>query len=215
MREALPYAVGVALSPVPIAAILLLLTTRRATTLGLAFLVGWLVGVAAVAAALVLVVGGASVDDSDSVWIALGELLVGAAFLLAALALWSRRDRRSAFDRPWVSTVDSFTTLRSAGLGLVLSGGNPKVVGLSLGVALALAEAGASTSTAAAGVAVFTVVGAVGVVAPIAAYAAVPARAESLLRQGRDWLERHERIVLVVLGVLIGTLFLADGVVSL
>ena len=41
MREALPYAVGVAISPIPIAAILLLLTCRRAARKGSSFLLGW------------------------------------------------------------------------------------------------------------------------------------------------------------------------------
>ena len=39
----LPYAVGVAISPVPIAGVLLMLVSKRARTNGPMFLLGWLV----------------------------------------------------------------------------------------------------------------------------------------------------------------------------
>ena len=46
MQETLPYAVGVAISPVAIATTLLLLTSRGAMANGISFLMGWALGVA-------------------------------------------------------------------------------------------------------------------------------------------------------------------------
>jgi hypothetical protein len=43
---ALPLAIGVALSPVPIIAVVLMLTTRRARVNGPLFVLGWLTGLA-------------------------------------------------------------------------------------------------------------------------------------------------------------------------
>jgi hypothetical protein len=51
--QSLPLAVGVALSPVPIIAVVLMLTTRRARTNGPAFILGWLVGLGLVGLGLV------------------------------------------------------------------------------------------------------------------------------------------------------------------
>ena len=48
--EVLPVAVGVAVSPVPIIAVILMLVTARARVNGPAFIVGWLLGLAAVGA---------------------------------------------------------------------------------------------------------------------------------------------------------------------
>jgi hypothetical protein len=47
---ALPLAIGVALSPVPIIAVVLMLTTRRARVNGPLFVLGWLAGLAVVGA---------------------------------------------------------------------------------------------------------------------------------------------------------------------
>jgi hypothetical protein len=42
--QSLPLAIGVALSPIPIIAVVLMLTTPRARADGPAFVLGWLVG---------------------------------------------------------------------------------------------------------------------------------------------------------------------------
>ena len=42
--QSLPLAIGVALSPIPIIAVVLMLTTPRARANGPAFVLGWLVG---------------------------------------------------------------------------------------------------------------------------------------------------------------------------
>ena len=64
-------------------------------------------------------------------------------------------------------------------------------------------------------VAIFIAVGAIGVSIPLAVYLAVPSRADSALRRMRAWIGRHETVLLVVLGILIGALFVADGIAGL
>jgi len=54
----LPLAVGITLSPVPIIAVVLMLTSRRAKVNGPAFVLGWLIGLGIVGA-IVLAVAGA------------------------------------------------------------------------------------------------------------------------------------------------------------
>ena len=60
----LPAAVGVALSPIPIIAVILMLSTPRARSNGPAFAVGWVLGLAVVSAIVLLLAGDA--DDPDS-----------------------------------------------------------------------------------------------------------------------------------------------------
>lgn len=211
MREAVPYAMGIAFSPIPIAAILLLLTCPRATANGFSFIGGWVVGIATPALLFVVLIEQADVTDGDPLWLAAGEIALGVAFLVAAGAIWMRGRRRGPTAIPWVEAIDSFTPARSAGLGVFLAGANPKAVALSLGAALAVAESSAGTATTARYVAMFTALGAIGVSIPLTVYLAVPSRADSALRRMRAWIGRHETVLLVVLGVLIGALFVADG----
>jgi hypothetical protein len=62
--QLLPGAIGVALSPVPIIAVILMLSTQRARVTGPAFAAGWVIGIVAVSV-IVLLVAGPS-DDPDS-----------------------------------------------------------------------------------------------------------------------------------------------------
>ena len=92
---------------------------------------------------------------------------------------------------------------------------NPKVYALSLGAALSLAQADEGATATASTIALFTAIGALGVVLPIAAYALFPDHGEARLLRLRDRLTRHEHVVLVVLAVAIGGLFARDGLDSL
>ena len=49
ISEVLPFAIGIAISPVPIIAVILILFSTRARVNGPAFLLGWVVGIAGVA----------------------------------------------------------------------------------------------------------------------------------------------------------------------
>jgi hypothetical protein len=69
--ESLPLAAGIALSPVPIIAVVLMLTSRRAKVNGPVFVLGWPVDRGAVAA-IVLVqagAGGGSKSGSPATWV--------------------------------------------------------------------------------------------------------------------------------------------------
>ena len=151
-------------------------------------------------------------SDGDPLWIAIFELVLGCGFLVAAGFLLVRGSRGPSRADPWVDAVDGITTVRSVGLGVVLAGANPKVLALSLGAALALARAAAGTSTRAEGVVALSVVGAVGVLAPLAVFLVWPTRAGPGLRQFRAWLGRHETAALVAVGFVVGELFVRDAV---
>ncbi len=62
--DLLPSALGVALSPVPIIAVILMLGTPQARTNGPAFAVGWVGGLVIVSVVVLLVTGDASEADS-------------------------------------------------------------------------------------------------------------------------------------------------------
>jgi hypothetical protein len=114
-----------------------------------------------------------------------------------------------------VSAVDSFTTARSAGLGVVLSGANPKVVALSLGAALSLAQAEAGAMVTVETVVLYCAIGALGVLTPLSVYLVLPRSAPFWLGRFRVFLGRYEAAILMVVGLLIGATFVTDGLDSL
>ena len=79
--QVLPLAIGVALSPLPIVAVVLMLVTPRGRANGLAFVAGWIVGLAVVGAIVLAVAGkaGPSDDGSPATWVSVLKLVLGVA----------------------------------------------------------------------------------------------------------------------------------------
>src|SRR6185369_7147942 len=107
----LPLALGVALSPVPIIAVILMLGTPKARSDGPMFALGWVLGLLGVSIVVLLVAHGASNNDStasDSVDTL--QLVLGVLFLWMAAKQWRKRPKRGeeAEMPKWMATIDSF-----------------------------------------------------------------------------------------------------------
>ncbi len=85
--QVLTLGVGVALSPVPIIAVVLMLGTPRARGNGIAFVLGWIAGLALVTAIVLAVAGGAGAggDDGPATWASWLKIVLG-VLLLAVTA---------------------------------------------------------------------------------------------------------------------------------
>ncbi len=66
LGELLPLAVGVAVSPIPIIAAILMLLGRHARTTSIGFAIGWLVGIVVAVAVFVALGSAVDLDGSSS-----------------------------------------------------------------------------------------------------------------------------------------------------
>ena len=91
--DVLPLAVGIAISPVPIIAVILMLVTRQARVNGPVFVLGWLVGLGIIGVLVIGIAGGAGATDGGepATWILLLELILGLLLLLVALRQFRSR----------------------------------------------------------------------------------------------------------------------------
>ena len=80
-----------------------------------------------------------------------------------------------------MASLDSFTPVKSLGLGAAMSGVNPKNLALSAAAAISIAQAGLSGGQQVGVLAVFIVVGTVTVAAPLVVYLALGRKADSTL----------------------------------
>lgn len=163
-----------------------------------------------------MLVDATGATDGEPLWIAVSELALGGAFLLAAAVVWRRQLRRDPTRTPaWLAAVDRLTPSRSAGLGAVLSGANPKNLALALGAAIALAEADLGEARTTASVVLFVAIGTAGIALPLVIYLLTPERSGALFGRFRAWLSRHNAAVLTLLGLAIGAKFVYDGLSAL
>ena len=113
IAEVLSYAVGVAISPVPIIAVILMLFSGRAKVNGPTFLLGWALGLTLVSAVAYLA-GDAASGSTESDGISWSEILFGVLLLLLAARTWRHRPAPGVEPaRPkWMAGIDSFSPAR-------------------------------------------------------------------------------------------------------
>ena len=216
--QVLSFAVGVALSPIPIIAVVLMLATPRGRANGPAFLLGWVVGLAAVGTIVLLLSSGAAGSDggSPSQGNSIVSLVLGLLVLGVALRQWRGRPAAgSEAELPkWMQTIDTFTPVKSAGIAVLLSAINPKNLLLTAGAAAAISGTGASSGDQAVALAVFVVIGTVGPGIPVAIYF-FSSRAQELLAGLKAWMGRENAVIMTVLCLIIGAKLLGSGISGL
>ena len=216
--QILPLAIGVALSPVPIIAVILMLVTPRAGSNGPAFILGWLLGLTIVGVLMLGLAGPAANDDGDPAsWVSWLKLALGAALLLLAAKQWRGRphgDEEPAAPK-WMGAIDGFTPVKALGAGAVLSAANPKNLLIAVGAAAAIAQTGIPGGEQAIAYAVFVIVGTIGVGAPVVIYFALGERAGPILDRLKQWMAHNNGVIMAVLLLVIGVKLIGDAITGL
>jgi hypothetical protein len=216
---ALPLAVGVALSPLPIIAVVLMLTGQRAKANGPAFILGWLVGLGIVGAIVLAIAGpsGASKSGSPATWVSWVKIVLGVLLLLVAIRQFRGRPRGADGEgepQPpkWMAKINTIKPVATLGLAVVLAGANPKNLLLIIAAGAAIAQTGISGGEQAIAYAVFALVGTLGVGTPVVIYFALGARSEKLLAELKDWMSQHNAVIMAVLCFVIAAKLIGDGI---
>lgn len=217
--QVLSLGVGVALSPVPIIAVVLMLATPRGRANGLAFLGGWIGGIAVLGTVVLLIAGGAqaSKQGAPATWVSILKIVLGLLLVMLAAKQWRGRPRghESAELPSWMKAIDRFSPPRSAAIGVALSSINPKNLLLVIGAAAAIAQTGAGAGSQAVALAVFTLIASVGVAAPIVIYLLMADRASRILGSLRNWMARENTTIMAVICLIIGVKLIGDAISGL
>jgi hypothetical protein len=212
LTELVPLALVVALSPLSIIPAVLVLHTPRPKPTGLAFLAGWLFGLAALTAIFVevsnLLGGLGSKPPSWASWL---RVAVGAALIVFGIYRWLTRNR-SAHSPKWMSSLTTISPARAAVTAGVLVVVNPKVLFICAAAGLAIGTAGVDGSGVWLPGACFVAVAGSTVAIPVLAYAISGDRLDQPLARLKDWMERQHAVLVAVILVVIGVLVLYKGI---
>ena len=209
----LPSAVGVALSPLPIVAVILMLATPKARSNGSAFAIGWIAGLVVVSVVVLVLAGNAdtSTTTSDSIdWL---QVVLGVVFLGMASRQWRSRPKKG--EEPtmpsWMATIDGFSFPKALGLGAALSAVNPKNLALTLAAAAGIAQVGLSAGESAVAVAVFVVIASLTVAGPVLFYLVAPEAASSRLGAMKEFMSEHNAVIMMVVLLVLGAKLIGTG----
>ncbi|WP_374009272.1 GAP family protein [Leifsonia sp. LS-T14] len=214
----LPLAVGVAISPVPIIAAILMLLSPRAKGTSVGFLLGWVAGIVVAVTVFVLLASVLPEKDPDAAQPIVGVIQIVLGLLLLLLAIRQWRSRPHAGEDPpmptWMSAIDSMNAGRGFALGFLLSAVNPKNLLLAVSAGVAIGTAGLSAGAIVVAEAIFVIIAAITVAVPVIGYLIAADRMRGPLDGLRGWLLRNNATVMAVLLLVIGTVLIGKGIGS-
>lgn len=213
ISSSLPMSVGVALSPIPVAAILIILMSARARTNAPAFLLGWMAGILTIGLVVSLMPGLLTARGEPTQLSGLTRVALGIALLLLAVRQWRQRpEPDAAVDvPPLLARLDSIGIMQSSITGFLLSAIHPKNLILDAAGAAAIDASMLDSATQYTALVIFTLIASVGIIIPIAAYFIAKRRVGTLLGRWKDWLIRNNIQVMIVLLLILGALLIARG----
>ena len=217
--QMLASAVGIALSPVPVIAIILMLATPRGRVNGVAFTLAWIATLAVLTTAVVLTGSGAGAhrDGAAASWVSWGKLAGGVLFLLLAFGQWRGRPRGGADPElpGWMKAIAPFTPGRAAGLAAALSALNPKNLVLAVGGGVSIAGSSATAGGKTVAAVLFVVIGSLCALLPLGVYVLGGTRSAQVLGSWKEWMRRHNSAIMTVLLLILGAKFTGDALSGL
>lgn len=213
VSDLVPLAAAVALSPIPMVAVALILGGPRARTAGPAFALGWIAGLVAVSAVVVVLLAGRSAAETAVAWL---MVAIGTAFVVVAVWQWQQRPRHG--ERPgipgWLAMVDAASPRKATFLGAALSGANPKNQAMTLAASASIAHAQLAPAATVGLISIFVALGSVTIVGAVLLYLLDAARAAPPLARFKNRIIAHNAVIVTVVLLLAGAILLRDGLTA-
>ncbi|MGW1438634.1 GAP family protein [Streptomyces griseus] len=215
--QMLPSALGIAISPLPLIAVILMLATPHGRSNGIAFALGWTAALGAVTAAVVAAGSGIDTGGGKPTWSYWLELALGGLFLLLAAKQWRDRTQDGAAAEPprWMRALDTFTPAKAAGLAAVLVAANPKNLILAVGGAVSVATSPADGDGKTVAAVLMVLIGSLCTLLPLGVYLIGGRESARVLGGWKAWMTAHDTAIMLVLFLVLGAKYVGDALTGL
>lgn len=206
-----PFGLVIAISPVTVIPAVLVLHTPRPRLTGLAFLTGWMVGVAGLTAIFVAASGPlGGLHRTPPPWASWLRIAIGSALIAFGVYRWLTRHRHSDMPR-WMRSFTGMTPRGAAATAVVLAAIRPEVFLMCAVSGLAISSAGLDPAGVWAAAAFFVAVAVSSVAIPILGFVAAGGRVDAALTRFKEWMEKQHAALLAAVLVLIGVMVAYNG----
>jgi len=211
--KSLPMAVGVALSPIPVAVVIMILMGAQARTRAPAFLLGWVLGILTVGFIVFLVPGIDTARGQPTTLSGLIRIILGIALLLLSVRQWRQRtapDESGEVPKVF-SHLDQTGVIQLSVTGFLLSSIHPKNLILSAAGAATIDASMLDPGAQIIALLVFSSIASLTIAIPVAGYFLAGPSAEAMFRVLKDWLVKNNATMITVLLFLFGALLISRG----
>jgi threonine/homoserine/homoserine lactone efflux protein len=198
-------------SPTSVVTVIVLLSMSHGVRRAVAFVCGWILGIAVLGVLLVSVLNGqdfSSTQTTPSRTFSAIEVVLGCLLLVTALRLYRRprKQKESEATPGWLDRIDRTNWLLSIAVGAVMLS-----YALTLAAGAEILKANVSTSEAALAYLVFALMSIVTIAAPVVVVVIAPDRSEKVLADWKEWLLGHSRSIALIAGMVIGVFLIVRG----
>jgi threonine/homoserine/homoserine lactone efflux protein len=214
----LPLAIGIAISPIPIIAAILMLLAPKAKGTSVGFMLGWIVGILVSVTVFTLLSAVVPSDDGSGSSPIRGiiQVALGAALVVLAIRQWLSRPKpgEEATLPKWMAAIASMTAGKAFLLGFLLAAVNPKNLLLGASAGVTIGTSGLDVGSIAVVIVIFTLIAAASVTIPVVAYLIASKRMAGPLESLRTWLVHNNATIMAVLLLVIGVVVIGKGIGS-
>ncbi len=213
LAKLIPTALVGAINVVPITVVVTLLMARGGLGRAIAFAIGQ-TGALAAFGVFVLATASTNAGSSDTGSAVTGTIIavVGALLLLLAVKQLLGSPDPDAPPPAYMAKLETMSVPGALVTGVVLALINVKQLGIYAAGLAEIVEADVSSAEGWVALVILLVLIQLGVILPILAYVLARDWATKALQTLRGWLIGHNRVISIVLGLVVGALFLVAGI---
>ena len=207
----IPLALVIAISPLSVIPAVLVLQAPHPRPTSLAFLGGWVLGLAALTAIFVASSGALEgLHNKPPTWASWLRVVLGVALIGFGIYRWLTRHGHTESPK-WMRSFATLTPQRAGITGLVLVVVRLEVLIMCALAGLAIGSSGLSIAADSITGAIFLAVAASTVAIPVLAYAGAGHRLDDSMARIKDWMEKNNAALLATILVLIGLMVFYNG----
>lgn len=213
LKDALPMAIGLALSPFPLIAIIILLMTPKAKSNALWFLLGWFLGIYFIGLLILLIPGLDADGGIPTIFSGIVRIVIGLILLIFAFKSWLKRPRPGdeVITPKLFLTIDTFGLKKSMFTGFLFSAANVKNLAFSAAGAARMDQSLSGDGNTFIALAIFALIGSSVLMFPVMVYVIAGEKIEPTFLVWKKWLIKNNKMLLVVILSFIGLILLKAG----
>lgn len=203
----IPHGIAVALSPLPIAALIFLLLSNRPKSNSLGFLAGWFLALLVNITIFIMLFNASDVPaGGDPLGVKIFHLVLGVLLILFGLNEWRNRPKKGKKPKvpKWMEAVANFNPFKSFFIAASLVTINAKNTVLDVAVGDLISKSTVSFDEKVIAVIVFSFIASLSILIPVIAFFILGDRLKGTLNSVNGFFVKNSNVILSVLFILLG-----------
>ena len=214
LKDAFPMSLGLALSPFPLIAIIIILMTPKAKSNSLWFLLGWIFGIYGIGLLVLIIPGLGSNNEIPSIYSGGIRIVLGLSLLIYAFKTWLNRPRSGdeIVTPKLFLSIDRFGLRKSMLTGFLFSAANVKNMAFSAAGTVRINQSLPGNESVFIALLLFSLIGSLTLIFPVIIYAFTEKKIEPTFLIWKKWLIKNNAILLVFMLGIIGLILVKGGI---